>query len=204
MRASLDSAPSWIDKKIADSTMIKRPRKTSNQANRERFETKAIEEHVNSRYKEALKLASKELSININGPNKGKRGFGARAVAEKYNAVYLNEEGDKQITRTTLSNYADEELAGISPLKNGRPAKIPSHLKMGLATHAVMQVSGTEGEASSAKLKEVAQALVSGTEWEDALNLDYVVRRTLEDNPTILQLLLGRSLVRIMMESLTG
>jgi hypothetical protein len=113
--------------------MIKRPRKTSNQANRERFETKAIEKHLNSKYKEALKLASKELSININGPNKGKRGFGARAVAKKYNAVYLNEEGDKQITRTTLSNYADEELAGQSPLnmlkKGGFDEAISAHSK---------------------------------------------------------------------------
>ena len=92
--------------------------------------------------------------------NKGKPGYGARAVAEKYNSIFLNEPGDNQITNTLLK-YATEESAGKSPAKNGRPPILPSPLKRGVATHAVMmQVSGTEGEASSARLKEVTTALV--------------------------------------------
>ena len=109
-------------------------------------------------------------------------------MAEKYNSIFLNEPGDNQITKTTLLKYATEESAGKSPAKNGRPPILPSPLKRGVATHAVMmQVSGTEGEASSARLKEVTTALVSGTKWEGKFSVDYAVRKTVEDNAAQLE-----------------
>ncbi len=188
MRTSLDSAARWIDRKSTEAALIKRPRRTSKQANQDRFEEKAVKKHHDDRYKDALKKASTELHNNNNSENKGKQGYGARAVAEKYNAIFLNEDGDKQISKSTLINYATNELAGKSPAKMGRPSVVPSPLKRGLVTHAVMmQVSGTEGEASTARLKEVATAAVSGTQWEGRFDIDYAVRKAVEDYPAELQ-----------------
>ena len=187
MRSSLKSAPGWMDKKKAEATFSKRKRKTSLQANQDRAEQIAAKEYYDGRYKHAWKKATLELYENNNSGNRGKHGYGARAIAEKYNAT-LTEEGDRKIRKSALNQYATKDFAGKSPPKRGRRETVPSTLTSALGRHAVMmQTAGTEGEASSAKLKEVTTALVSGTEWEGKFSVDYAVRKAVEKNPTIIQ-----------------
>ena len=65
MRTSLESAPRWMDRKSAESALIKRPRRTSKQANHDRFEEKAVKEYHASRIKTHLKEHLKNCTTTI-------------------------------------------------------------------------------------------------------------------------------------------
>ena len=48
---------------------------------------------------------------------------------------------------------------GASPVKNGRPSKVPLELTCGLACHLVMMQIAGKGEASSLKMRAIAVAM---------------------------------------------
>ncbi len=69
------------------------------------------------------------------------------------NAVdQLHSPNDKKLKKTTVYNAIARGSFGVSPLKNGRPRKVPPELTRGLACHAVMMQASGKGEASSLKM----------------------------------------------------
>jgi hypothetical protein len=78
-------------------------------------------------------------------------------------------------------------LFGVSPLKNGRPRKVPLELIHGLACHAVMMQSSGKGEASSLKMRAIAGALTLGLPFEEnKFSTDYLWQRTRIEHPKMI------------------
>ena len=64
--------------------------------------------------------------------------------------------------------------------------RVPIELTKALATHTtMMQVSG-DGEASSSIMRQVASAVLAGTEHDGKINVDYLWRKTRQHHPEIL------------------
>ncbi len=78
---------------------------------------------------------------------------------------------------------AEEELAGISPLKLGRKSSLPKEFTQALAVHSIMmQVSG-EGEMSSIKMRTLATAMTLGTPHEGKLTDAHIWKMTRHRHP---------------------
>ena len=78
---------------------------------------------------------------------------------------------DKKLKRTTIYEALQLGSFGVSPLKMGRPRIVSPKLTHGLACHAVMTQSSSEGEASALKMRVVAGALTLGTPHENSAPL---------------------------------
>ena len=152
---------------------------------RDNFAKKANILHRDNKYSDVWKDATTEYHSNQTGPTPTKKGFGAGAVAAKYNQQ-LTSPGDKQVGRTALMTAVAQGRVGVSPQTRGRPPILPKQLSLAIATHAtMMQVSG-EAEASGSKMKATIQALAMDTEWENKVDPEYVWRKTRTLHPDIL------------------
>ncbi len=87
---------------------------------------------------------------------------------------------------TAIYNAVLDNIVGASPAKCGRPTIIPSALTAALATHSAMMQVAAEGEASSVKIKSLAEGWVAETKWEGKMNIEYVWRKTCTKHPEIL------------------
>ena len=118
--------------------------------------------------------------------SEGKRGTGLLAVISRINEEMLSSPNDKKLTKSSVHRAVSRGQFGGSPVKNGRPSKVPLELTRGLACHAVMmQISG-EGEASSLKMRAIAAAVMLGTPHENMFSTDYLWRRTRMDHPALI------------------
>lgn len=100
----------------------------------------------------------------MSGSKAGKRGFGARSVASKYNSEILNSSKDKKLHHSTIHQAVSRGEVGVSPPKMGRTQKIPEVFTKVLSVHFTkLQVSG-EGEASKAKMVVVSKAMTVDTD----------------------------------------
>ena len=167
--------------------MIVRKKRDRSTLNRDNFSAKANKTYYGDRYKAAHKEATTMLQANRNDPNKwGKRGFGATSVVADVNERMLSSPNDRKLTKTAVSEAVDAKKAGVSPAKRGRPCKIPSPLPRGLAQHAIMLQTLGDGEATGALIKCTADAIVTGTAWENKINTEYLWRKTRREYPEIL------------------
>jgi hypothetical protein len=80
----------------------------------------------------------------------------------------------------------------VSPVKNGRPSKVPPELTHGLACHAVMMQIAGEGEASSLKMQAIAAAVTLGTLHKNKFSADYLWRRMRIDHPFLVEIKMGK------------
>ena len=87
--------------------------------NRENFNDQAIKGYYDTRYSTVWKAATIELSTNISKGNQGKHGFGANAVAKKYNKNLLSSPDDEDIKKT-LTRAVHSGEVGVSPKNQGR------------------------------------------------------------------------------------
>ena len=186
---ALAALPAWADREATETALTRRKIKTPMEAARQNFFENATKSRKATKYSMAIKAASKELKNNRRLISEGKlrvHGYGARAVAKKFNATMLNSPGDRQLTHDCLSKAVKDGLAGKSPPKRGRPLKIPVAVTQAMAVHGTMrQVSG-DGEASKQFLKATSEALVSGTEHEGTFNHEYAVRASRRRHPELL------------------
>ena len=184
--AAIEMLPEWIARDPTTNVMSKRKKRTSKEVNQDTFSEQACKRFRNAKYSEALKGASKEYAEAQKGPNKGKRGFGLRDIAQKWNDEKLNSPEQRKITKGSLGNAVVNGRVGLSPPKRGRPPVLPQEFTAALAVHAtMMQVSG-EGEASGKKMITIAKALTVGTKWDGKVQPEWIWRKTRMDNPAIM------------------
>ena len=185
--AALDNLPSWLDRDKTQASMIVRKRRSASQVNRDDFEAKAKSAYYSKRYTAAKKEATLKFKSYRDDPEKwGKRGYGVVSVVNEVNNRMLTSPNDRKLSKSAVFDCVMADAAGTTPKKRGRPSKIPSPLPLALAQHAVMlQVSG-EGEATGAAIKCLAEGIVSGTEWENKFNTEYVWRKSRRLHPEIL------------------
>ena len=82
--------------------------------NRHNLNDQAIKGYHGLRYSMAWKTATIELSTNISEGNQGKRGFGANAVAKKYNENLLSSTNDKKIKNNPDQISSQRRAGNIS------------------------------------------------------------------------------------------
>ena len=117
---------------------------------------------------------------------RGKRGYGAQAIAEKVNTSMLSSPNDHKLSATSLQRAIESKRAGQSPSKLGRPERIPFQLVAALAKQSAMTQVASEGEASGKKIKALTEGLVTGTKWESVFSMEYCWKRTWSQHPEIL------------------
>ena len=161
-------------------------RQTCAQVTTANFKSKCENNYRHNKCKRAYKRATRELHYNLRGQKAGKRGFGARSVAAKYNLEILNSPEDKKLRHFTIIQAVGRGEVGLSPPKMGRTPKIPEVFTKALAVHATMlQVSG-DGEASQAKMLAACNSLTVGTDWEGKFSSQYAWRATRTRHPEYL------------------
>ncbi len=130
-----------------------------------------------------LKLQRKNLP-KLNFFN-GKKGFGAISICHRYNKEFgLDGVMHCQLKPTTIQDAVNAMRLGDSPLKKGRPKKIPPQQTIALATHSMMkQIKATEGEASGINMIPLIKAMTNGTIWEGKFSAKYAWRRAHRDHP---------------------
>ena len=183
---ALKRIPEWMKRSSTKEVFTRRNKRTAPQANRDNFQKKAERDHRQKKYSIAWKEATTELKINNEGPNFKKRGYGARAIAAKFNSSLLTSPTDRKINHETLRRAVSQGEFGISPVKVGKPPKVPKAVTKALATHSTMMQVAGDGEASRPKMIATAQALVAGTNHDGKFNLEYAWRKTRKEYPEIL------------------
>ena len=142
---------------------------------------KCLKVYRDAKYKEAMKLATKDWAASIGGTTKGKRGSGLCAICAKYNSEQLSSPNDKKLSKSSVARHVDNGIIGMSPPVMGRPRVTPTAMTDAMSLHASMiQVSG-QGEASRLKMVGVAEALTVGIGKK--VDPDYLWRRTRHDHP---------------------
>ena len=98
---ALDKIPAWLDRGKTASTLSKRKKRPTAEVNRDNFTERAENDYRDEKFKGVWKDATNEYHANITGTKKGKHGFGAAAVASKYNKR-LSFPNDRKIRAQTL------------------------------------------------------------------------------------------------------
>jgi hypothetical protein len=152
------------------------------------FDCNAQIKYYRGRYTHPFKEAMIELSNNqANKEMRGKRGYGAQAIAEKVNTSILSSPNNQQVSYTLLQRAIESKWAGQSPSKLGWPERIPFELVAALAKQSAMMQVASEGEASGKKIKALTEGLVTGTKWESVFSTtEYCWKRTRSQHPEIL------------------
>jgi len=119
---------------------------------------------------------------------RGKRGQGAGAIAATFNESMLSSPSDRKIKATTLREAVTFDRVGLSPVKGGRPEKIPSKLCAALSKQSAMMHFANEREALSVKMKALTDGLVVNTKWQNVFSTEYCWRKTRKNHPKILNL----------------
>lgn len=127
--------------------MTRQAQRTPAQVNKDQFDANAKKAFYNARHSAVHKKATVEAHANLTGRNRGKKGYGLRAVVEKYNKEELTSPNDKKLNYQTVHDAIKRGEIGVSPPKKGRPKTVPDELTQGLATHATMMQATGEGEA---------------------------------------------------------
>ena len=139
--------------------MTKRKKRTTLETNRENFNDQAIKGYYDTRYSTAWKAVTIELSTNIFEGNQGNHGFGANALAKKYNENLLSSQNDNNIKKKPLTRAVHSGEVGVSPKKKVRPKKISPIFAKACATHATMMHLSGEDEASGVQMSAAIEAL---------------------------------------------
>ena len=169
--------------------MTLRHQRTPTQVCRANFDCNAQKKYYRGRYTRAFKEATIELSNNqANEEMRGKRGYGAQAIAEKVNTSMLSSPNDHKLSATSLQRAIESKRAGQLPSKLGRPERIPFQLVAALAKQSAMTQVASEGEASGKKIKALTEGLVTGTKWESVFSTEYCWKRTRSQHSDILNL----------------
>jgi len=87
IESSLKSLPSYLDGKKIESVMTRRPKRSLQQVNRDDYAEKARKDYYDQRHKEQFKKATLEYEHNLKNNLAGKKGYGVRGVAAKYNKL---------------------------------------------------------------------------------------------------------------------
>ncbi len=182
---SMEVIPRWLDKRSVTETMTKRAKRTPAEVNRGHHQQNLARDLRHKKYSTAFKKATMEYHGIVCGPNKGKRGFGAKNVAEKWNKQLLNSPNDRKLSESRIQDATKKGQVGISPVKRGRKRLLPSELYQGLSMHVpMMQIAG-EGEATARAMVTTTKALTVGTSWEDSVNADYAWRAVRRRHPEV-------------------
>lgn len=176
---------SWTDLNKTNSAMSKRKKRPPSQVIQDAFIANADKYHYDIRYKAAFKAATLEVNRNREDPNKqGKRGCGVRAVVDRLNNEMLPSPNDKKLTRMAIFNAIDRGDIGVSPLKKGKKVTVTPLVTKAIATQAAMMQVCAEGEASAPIMKQLASALIAGTDHK--FSADYAWRKTRMKHPEML------------------
>ena len=174
---SIELMPEWVDKDKLKETVGKKTRRSSKDAHEYNWAKKAKKDLRDARYKKAFKMATEEAwKVQRKRGQAGKRGKGLRAIAARYNSMYLTEPGDRRLTRQALHNCINERGEhGVSPPKRGKPFKDGhAELTQQLALQAAMSQAAGAGEVTSRMLKNSIVAATAGTKHEGNFNARYV------------------------------
>ena len=71
--------------------------------------------------------------------SEGKRGTGLLAVVSRINEEMLSSPNDKKLTKSSVHRAVSRGQFGVSPVKNGRPSKVPPELYTKLASSLQMR-----------------------------------------------------------------
>ena len=184
---ALADAPSWLDPDKTLEAMTLRKKRTPSQVCRDNFDSNAERSHYGDRYSNAFKKATIKLSDSLNDDStRGKRGQGARAIAAMFNERMLSSPSDRKIKASTLREAVTFDRVGLSPVKRGRPEKIPSKLCAALSKQSAMMHFANEREASSVKMKALTEGLIANTKWQNVFSTEYCWRKTRKNHPEIL------------------
>ena len=128
--AAIKIIPAWMDKSKTKSAMAKRAKRSTTQVNQDNFDNKAKRIFYGNRFSVVWKLATTELfNDNVTGDNNGKRGFGERAVAQRYNATMLTSPSDRKIKPSTLGDALGRGRLVYPPKSKEGREKSPMHLR---------------------------------------------------------------------------
>ena len=185
--AAISTIPAWMDRETTTAALGKTKQRTITQTTQDNFDKKSINGYYQTRHSNAWKGGTKYYNDILRNPKlRGKRGFGARSIADRLNKTILNSPNDRKIGKSAFERAVQRGEFGVSPPKRGHKSIVPENLTKTLATHAtMMQISG-EGEASRPKMMATLHALVAGTKWDEAFSLDYVYRKMRTEHPEML------------------
>ena len=190
--SAITNLPGWMNKEATATTMFGRKKRSRKDKSKDDFAFKIDKEYRERKFKSVWKMATTQLQENNCGPNKGKKGYGARAVAQQYNHLLVSP-GDRTIKHVSLTTQVAMGEFGVSPKKMGRPPKIPDALKKAAALQTVLlQVNG-ESEASKSKLMATSHALVMKTKWEGTFSHEYLFNAARAKYPEIMNPVTAKS-----------
>ena len=110
--------------------MKTRAKRTPAEVGRAQFEDNAAHDLRRARYANAHKGATNEINAVWTGPNRGKDGFGIRAIIDRWNKRELSSPNDKKLKKSSVSNAVQRGEVGVTPPKIGRPTTIPPKATM--------------------------------------------------------------------------
>jgi hypothetical protein len=155
--------------------LTRRKRKSLTEAHSYRLTEQVSNLYRAGRYKNAFKACTALLKPSRTEDEEVTKGtVSIQNAVDQINMQMLHSPNDKKLKKTTVYNAIARGSFGVSPLKNGRPRKVPPELTRGLACHAVMMQASGEGEASSLKMRAIAGALTLGTQFENKFSTDYL------------------------------
>ena len=186
LSSGLEDLPSWIDPERCQHSLTRRKRKSLTEAHSYRLTEQVSNLYHAGRYKNAFKACTALLKPSTEDEEGTKGTVSIQNAVDQINMQLLHSPNDKKLKKTTVYNAIARGSFGVSPLKNGRPRKVPPELTRGLACHAVMMQSSGEGEASSLKMRAIAGALTLGTQFENKFSTDYLWQRTRIEHPKML------------------
>ena len=146
--SGLTDLPTWMDRDSGRKLLVRKTRL---------FRLKA---HVSTKFYDAYYTDGHKAAIMELQNSEGKRGTGFSSVISRINEEMLSSPNDKKITKSSVHRAVSRGQFGVSPVKNGRPSKVPPELTRGVACHAVMMQIAGEGEASSLKMRAIAAAVM--------------------------------------------
>jgi hypothetical protein len=144
-----------MDRDSGRKLLVRKTRRSITQAHLFRLKAHVSTKYYDACYKDGHKAAIMELQNS-----EGKRGTWFSSVISRINEEMLSSPNDKKLTKSSVHRAVSQGQFGVSPVKNGRPSKVPPELTRGLACHAIMMQIAGEGEASSLKMRAIAAAIM--------------------------------------------
>ena len=113
--AAIKTLPKWNDTPLVKKAMHKRKKKTSMDSNRNNFTKNAVNILASAQYLKALKDATSFYKAVLNGSNAGKKGYGPRLIADRWNAEVLNLPSDHKLSKSTIADAINAGQVGAPP-----------------------------------------------------------------------------------------
>ena len=170
---------------------MRRKRKSLTEAHSYRLTEQVGNLYPSGRYKNAFKACTALLKPTVTEDRRrcvtSKKGpISVQKAVNRINDQILSSLNYSKLTKSTIHNAIQWGEFSVSPLKKGRPRIIPLKLSHGLACHAVMMHSSGEGEASSIKMRVIADTLTLGTQHENKFSIDYLWHQFRIQHPKII------------------